>query len=312
MKQSLEERVSAVRRFNRRFAKKIGLLQEGLLESPYSLTEARILFEIGSHPSFTASDLYQSTGIDAGQLSRILSRLEKRALIKKVRSETDGRQRFLHLTTKGTEAFDLINNRANDEIAEMLGVLSEEEQKRLLKAMDAIQDILLKNNKSGKSSQTYILRQHEPGDLGWIVYRHGALYAQEHGWNEKFEALVSRICSEFLSNYNAKKERCWIAEMDGEMVGSVILAKSSEEDVAKLRVFLIEPKARGFGLGTRLVEECIRFARRAGYRKITLRTYSLLTSARRIYEKTGFQIVSEETRNDFGHELTGQTWELIL
>jgi DNA-binding MarR family transcriptional regulator len=221
MKQNLEERISAVRRFNRRYAKKIGLLREGLLESSYSLTEARILFEIGTHPAFTASDLSQSIGIDGGQLSRILSRLEKRALVKKVRSETDGRQRFLHLTAKGTEAFDLINNRADDEIAEMLGVLSEEEQKRLLKAMDAIEDILLKNNKSDKSSQTYILRQHEPGDMGWIVYRHAVLYAQEYGWNEEFEALVSGICSEFLSNYNAKKERCWIAEMDGETVGSV-------------------------------------------------------------------------------------------
>jgi DNA-binding MarR family transcriptional regulator/GNAT superfamily N-acetyltransferase len=309
MKQSLAERISTVRKFNRGFTKKIGLLQEGLLDSPYSLTEARILFEIGSHTDFTASDLSNQIGIDAGHLSRILSRLEKRALIKKVRSETDGRQRFLYLTQKGKEAFELINNRADTEIAQLLEPLSEEEQKQLLTAMREIGSILLTN---GKNSRTFMLRQHEPGDMGWIIYRHGILYSREYGWNEEFEAMVAAICSEFISNYNSKRERCWIAEISGEIVGSVFLAQSEDDEIARLRVLLVEPKARGLGLGTRLVEECIKFARRAGYRKITLWTYSVLESARRIYEKTGFQLVNEQNRHDFSQQLTGQTWELVL
>lgn len=309
MKQSLTERVAAVREFNRGFARRIGLLQEGLLDSPYSLTEARILFEIGSNTDFTASALSDELGLDAGHLSRILSRLEKRGLLRKVRSENDGRQRFLHLTKKGRAAFDLLNDRANGEVERMLGVLSEEEQKLLLQAMRKIEGTLLK---SGENRRTYIVRQHEPGDMGWIVHRHGVLYAREYGWNEEFEALVAKICADFISNYNPKRERCWIAEMDGEIIGSVFLVQGDEKDVAKLRVLLVEPKARGVGLGTRLVEECVKFARRCGYRKITLWTYSALESARRIYDKTGFRIVKEEKRRDFGHRLTGQTWELDL
>lgn len=311
MKKDLSERVSAVRKFNRGFAKRIGLLQEGLLESPYSLTEARILFEIGTHTDFTASHLSKELGLDGGHLSRILARLEKRGLIGKTRSEADGRQRFLRLTAKGKEAFELVNSRASDEVAVMLGALSDEEQKRILKAMEAIENLLLKNN--NESPQTYILRQHEPGDMGWIVYRHGVLYAQEYGWNEEFEALVAQICADFLNNYNPKRERCWIAELDGEIIGSVFLSQSEDKDTAKLRVLLVEPRARGMGIGKRLVEECIKFARRAGYKKITLWTYSVLESAGRIYEKSGFQIVSEEKRNDFGQKaLTSQIWELKL
>jgi DNA-binding MarR family transcriptional regulator/GNAT superfamily N-acetyltransferase len=309
MKDNLEKRISDVRRFNRGFAKKIGLLQFGALNKPYTLTEARILFEIGTHSDFTASDLSNLLGLDAGHLSRILSRLEKLRLIKKIRSENDGRQRFLHLTVEGKEAFDLINSRANDKVAQMLNSLSEEEQKQLLGAMRVIGKLLLKNN---QEKQPFILRQHEPGDMGWIVHRHGVLYAQEYGWNEEFEALVARICAEFISNYNPKRERCWIAEMDAEIIGSVFLTQSDDKYVAKLRVLLVEPRARGLGLGTRLVEECIKFARRTGYRKITLWTYSALESARRIYEKTGFQLAAEEKRNDFGQNLTGQAWELIL
>jgi DNA-binding MarR family transcriptional regulator/GNAT superfamily N-acetyltransferase len=309
MTESLSQRVSAMRRFNRGFAKRIGLLQEGLLESPYSLTEARILYEIGSNTDFTASDLSAAIGIDAGHLSRILSRLEKRELIEKLRSETDGRQRFLRLTQKGKEAFELVNNRADDEIAEILGALSEEQQKRLLKAMGTIESILLKND---KKSPIYVLRPYEAGDMGWIIHRHGILYAQEYGWNEEFEALVAKICAEFISHYNPKKERCWIAEMDGEIVGSVMVVQSDDKNIAQLRVLLVEPKGRGLGLGSRLVQECINFARRAGYGKMTLRTYSALESARRIYEKTGFELVREEKRHDFGHDLTKQIWELIL
>lgn len=310
MKEKLPERVAAVRKFNRGFAKKIGLLQEGLLESPFSLTEARILFEIGTNADFTASHLSKELGLDGGHLSRILARLEKRGLIKKTRSEADGRQRFLRLTPKGKEAFDLVNSRASDEVAAMLDSLSDEEQKRLLKAMEAIENLLLKND---ENPQAYILRQHEPGDMGWITYRHGVLYAQEYGWNEEFEALVAKICADFLTNYNPKRERCWMAEMDGGIIGSVFLTQSEDKDTAKLRVLLVEPRARGMGIGKRLVEECIKFARRVGYRKITLWTYSVLESASRIYEKSGFRVVSEEKRNDFGQRgLTSQIWELEL
>ncbi|MDQ4121856.1 MAG: helix-turn-helix domain-containing GNAT family N-acetyltransferase [Acidobacteriota bacterium] len=310
MKLDFEKRISAVRKFNRGFAKRIGLLQEGLLNSPYTLTEARILFEIGSHIDYTASDLSTELGFDPGHLSRILSRLENNGLLTKVRSETDGRQRFLHLTPKGKEVFQIMNTRADNEVARMLDVLSDEKQEKLLKAMDTIEDILFENN---KEKQPYILRQHEPGDMGWIIYRHGVLYAREYGWDEEFEALVAKICGEFITNYTPKRERCWIAEMDGEIIGSVLLSQSKQShEIAELHVLLVEPKARGMGLGTRLVEECIKFARRTGYRKITLWTYSALESARRIYEKTGFQLIAEEKRHDFGQNLTGQTWEFNL
>jgi DNA-binding MarR family transcriptional regulator/GNAT superfamily N-acetyltransferase len=314
MKESLKERISAARRFNRGFARRIGLFQEGLLESSFSLTEARILFEIGTNTDFTASHLCREMGLDGGHLSRILAKFEKSGLLKKTPSETDARQRFLRLTQKGKEAFDLINSRADADIARLLDPLSEEEQKRVLKAMEVIENLLLKDEKNSSSSrQSYILRQHEPGDMGWIIYRHGVIYAQEYGWNEEFEALVAQICADFLNNYNPKRERCWIAEMDGEIIGSVFLSQGDEADTARLRVLLVEPRARGMGVGKRLVEECIKFARRAGYRRITLWTYSALSAAGRIYEKTGFQIVSEEKRNDFGQEgLTGQVWELEL
>lgn len=310
MEENLPERVFAVRKFNRGFAKKIGLLQEGLLESPYSLTEARILFEIGTNADFTASHLSKELGLDGGHLSRILARLEKRGLIRKTRSEADGRQRFLRLSAKGKEDFDLIDSRASDQVALLLDALSDEEQKRLLKAMGAIENLLLKND---ESPQTYLLRQHEPGDMGWIIYRHGVIYAQEYGWNEEFEAMVAKICADFLTDYNPKRERCWMAEMDGEIIGSVFLSQGDDKETAKLRVLLVEPRARGMGIGKRLVEECIKFARRTGYRKITLRTYSVLESAARIYEKSGFRIVSEEKRDDFGQRgLTAQIWELEL
>ncbi len=274
------------------------------------------MFEIGTNTDFTASHLCRELGLDGGHLSRILAKLEKSGLLKKTPSETDARQRFLRLTQEGKEAFDLINSRADADISRMLDPLSEEEQKRVLKAMEVIENLLLKDRESSASSssrQSYILRQHEPGDMGWIIYRHGVIYAQEYGWNEEFEALVAQICADFLNNYNPKRERCWIAEMDGEIIGSVFLSQGDETETAKLRVLLVEPRARGMGVGKRLVEECIKFARRAGYRRITLRTYSALAAAGRIYEKTGFRIVSEEKRNDFGQDaLTGQVWELEL
>ena len=307
-KDELATRIEAVRRFNRFFTRRIGVLRGGLLHTPYSLTEARILFEISRRDGLTASDLSRELGLDPGYLSRILARLGRRGLIDKVRSETDGRQRLLSLTSEGQDAFSLLDSRSREEVAEMLGEHSEEDQRRLLEAMWTIESVL---TRGFKFSEPFFLRQHEPGDMGWVVHRHGVLYAREYGWDERFEALVARIVADFINNYDPAKERCWIAEMNGERVGCVFVVKASDT-VAKLRLLLVEPTARGLGLGTRLVEECIRFARSRGYETLTLWTNSVLDAARRIYEEQGFELVEEEEHHSFGHDLVGQNWELAL
>jgi DNA-binding MarR family transcriptional regulator/GNAT superfamily N-acetyltransferase len=305
----LEMRIEDVRRFNRFFTRRIGVLREGLLHSPYSLTEARILFEIAHRElALTASDLSRELGLDPGYLSRILAGLEQQGLVEKVRSETDGRRRLLSLTSAGKDAFSLLDTRSREEVGEMLGDLSERNQLRLLEAMRTIEGIL---SKGFKFSEPFILRPHEPGDLGWVVHRHGVLYAQEYGWDERFEALVAQIVADFANNYDPAKERCWIAEIGGGIVGCVFLVRASDT-VAKLRLLLVEPEARGLGLGTRLVEECIRFARSRGYRTLTLWTNSVLDAARYIYEGQGFKLVEEEEHHSFGHDLVGQNWELAL
>jgi DNA-binding MarR family transcriptional regulator/GNAT superfamily N-acetyltransferase len=303
-----EERVAAVRQFNRFFTRQIGVLREGLLHSPFSLTEARILFELGQRADMTASLLCRELGLDAGYLSRLLARLEQQGLLERVRSGADGRQRLLSLTAEGRNAFALLDRRSRAEVGEMLGELSEEEQQRLLKAMQVIEGIL---TRGFKFSEPFILRAHEPGDMGWVTHRHGVLYAQEYGWDERFEALVARVVADFINNYRPERERCWIAEMDGEIVGSVFVVQH-DETVAQLRLLLVEPRARGLGLGTRLVEECIRFARRRGYQKMVLWTNSVLVAARHIYQKAGFKLVAEEAHHSFGHDLVGETWELVL
>lgn len=297
-----------VRRFNRFFTRRIGVLREGLLHTPYSLTEARILLEIAHRDAPTASDLSRELGLDPGYLSRILARLEGQGLIGKVRSEADGRRRLLSLTSAGEDAFSLLDARSREEVTEMLGGLSEGDQGRLLEAMRTIEGVL---DKEFKFSEPFVLRAHEPGDLGWVVHRHGVLYAREFGWDEHFEALVARIVADFVNDWDPTKERCWIAEMNGEAVGCVFVVRGSET-VARLRLLLVEPKARGLGLGTRLVEECIRFARRAGYETLTLWTNSVLGAARRIYEDHGFELVEEQAHHSFGKDLVGQNWELRL
>ena len=304
----LETRIDAVRRFNRFFTRRIGVLREGLLHTPYSLTEARILFEISHRAEVAASDLSRELGLDPGYLSRILARLEQRGLIVKVRSETDARRRLLLLTPQGQDAFSLLDSRSREEVAEMLCELSEADQRRLLEAMQTIGGLL---DKGLKFSEPFFLRQHRPGDMGWVVHRHGVLYAREYGWDERFEALVAQIVADFVNNYDPARERCWIAEMGGEIVGCVFLVRASDT-VAKLRLLLVEPEARGLGLGTRLVEECIRFARQSGYKTLTLWTNSVLSAARHIYEKHGFKLVEEEEHSSFGQDLVGQNWELTL
>ncbi len=302
------QRVEAVRRFNRFYTQRIGVLKHGLLNSPFSLTEARLIYELAARDSPTASDLRRDLGLDAGYLSRMLRGFERRGLIEKRPSASDGRQSLLHLTGLGRKAFAPLNTRASDEIAEMLGGLSEAEQARLVAAMRTIEALL---GARPEDQAPYLLRPPQPGDMGWVIHRHGVLYSEEYGWDETFEALVAVIAGEFIQHFDPKRERCWIAEKDGEIVGSVFLVQKSKT-VAKLRLLLVEPKARGLGLGTRLVSECVRFARQAGYRKVVLWTNSVLLAARRIYIRAGFELVAEEPYHGFGHDLIGETWELKL
>jgi len=302
------QHVEAVRRFNRFYTRQIGVLQEGLLNSQFSLAEARILYELAHRDRSTASELTRELGLDAGYLSRILRGFTQQGLIDRQPSETDGRQNSILLTEQGQMAFAQLNERSRHKIGELLNQLTDGNQNRLVEAMQTIEELL---GTAPESKTPYLLRLHQPGDMGWIVHRHGVLYAQEYGWDEQFEALVASIVAEFIQNYDPKKERCWIAEKDGEIVGSVLLVKKSDS-VAKLRLLLVEPKARGLGIGTRLVKECDRFARQAGYEKIELWTNSVLSAARRIYEAAGYRLVHQEHHYSFGQDLIGETWELIL
>ena len=303
-----DQRVKAMRRFNRFYTKRIGVLHEGLLGSPYSLTEVRVLYELAHRDKPTAAELSKELGVDPGYLSRILRSFQKRGLITKARSEADGRQSHLSLTARGRKAFAPLDRRSHDEIQAMLIDLSATDQHRLVQAMQTIETVL---GSPREPKVPFLLRPHQPGDMGWVIHRHGALYAQEYGWDETFEALVAEIGAKFIREFDPKRERCWIAEREGEIVGSVFLVKKSPT-VAKLRLMYVEPKARGLGIGKRLVEECIRFARHAGYRKITLWTNSVLLAARHIYQKAGFHLVHEERHHSFGHDLIGETWELKL
>jgi DNA-binding MarR family transcriptional regulator/N-acetylglutamate synthase-like GNAT family acetyltransferase len=302
------QRIEAVRRFNRFYTKKIGVLHERLLRSPFPLTEARVIYELAHHEKTTATELSNELGLDAGYLSRLLRSFKKRGLIHKQPSQTDGRQNFLSLTERGQEAFAMLNVRSRSEIGAMLSNFSAVDQNRLVKAMHTIEGLL---GAQPERKVPYLLRPHQPGDMGWVVHRHGVLYAEEYGWDEQFEALVAGIVGKFVQHYNPKRERCWMAEMDGEIVGSVFLVTKSIT-VAQLRLLLVEPKARGLGIGTRLVSECVRFARQVGYRKIVLWTNSVLNAARHIYEEASFRLVDEEPHHSFGHDLIGQTWELKL
>ena len=303
-----DRRVEVVRRFNRFWTRQIGVLREGYLESPFSLTEVRVLFELAHREETSASELGGELGLDAGYLSRLLRGFEKDGLIYKRPSEADGRRSLLGLTERGRETFAPLDARSRSDIGAMLGSLSVAEQERLVGAMRTIEGLL-----RGRSEPegSYLLRPHASGDMGWVVRRHGILYAEEYGWDERFEALVAEIVAKFIQRYDPRLERCWIAERDGENVGCVFLVKQSEE-IAKLRLLLVEPQARGLGIGSRLVEECVRFARRSGYRKITLWTNDVLYAARRIYQGVGFRIVYEKPHHSFGHDLVGQTWELEL
>lgn len=300
--------IAAVRRFNRFYTKHIGVLREGHLDSPFSLAEVRVMYELAHRDGPTAAELARDLALDSGYLSRLLRSLEQRTIIERTRSGSDARQAHLRLTESGRAAFAGLDSRADEEIAALVSRVPREDRGRLTDAMRAIERALAP---TPESKRTFLLRTHQPGDVGWVVYRHGVLYAREYGWDERFEALVAQIVAEFVHSFDARRERCWIAEQDGERVGSVFLVKKSDT-VAKLRLLLVEPTARGLGVGHRLVDECIRFARQARYERITLWTNSVLHAARRIYESAGFHLVNEEPHALFGVDLVGQTWELEL
>lgn len=300
--------VESVRRFNRFYTRQIGVLSERVLKSQFSLAEARILYELAHREKATATGLGVELGLDAGYLSRLLAAFNKRGLISRKPSETDGRQSDISLTEKGRKAFVELNAHSHNEIEALLGRLSPTDQNRLIEAMGVIEGLL---GAQPVRKVPYIIRPHQPGDMGWVTHRHGVLYNEEYGWDEEFEALVAEITAKFIMNFDPKRERCWIAERNGEIAGSVFLVKKTKT-VAQLRLLLVEPSARGMGIGRRLVGECLRFARQTGYGKIILWTNSALIAARHIYEEAGFRLVREEPHHNFGHDLVGQYWELKL
>jgi len=304
---SMGAQVSAVRAFNRFYTRKIGVV-DGLASSPFSLAEARVLYELAHREQSTATEIGKELGLDAGYMSRILRDFERRKFLRREQSKTDEREKCLSLTAKGRRAFAPLDERSNRDVAAMLEELPPTERQLLV---DAVLTVCRLLGDKAEPKTPYLLRQHQPGDMGWIVHRQGILYAEEYGWDGTYEAFAAEIVAQFIKNYDPKRERCWIAEKDGERVGAVFVAKASEE-IARLRLLHVEPETRGLGIGKRLVEECIRFARQAGYQKMTLWTQSILHAARHIYKQAGFQVVSEEQHHTFGKDLTAETWELDL
>jgi DNA-binding MarR family transcriptional regulator/GNAT superfamily N-acetyltransferase len=300
--------IAAVRRFNRFYTRQIGLLRKSYLGSPYSLTEARVLYELAQRKDITAVELAHNLDFDEGYLSRVLARFEKRGLVSRTPSLYDRRQAHLALTAKGRKAFAPLDGRSANQSAAMLDPLRRDDRPRLIDAMRTIETLL---SPDATPPAPYTLRTHRPGDIGWMIHRHGELYEREYGWGPRFEAVVAEIGAKFLREFDAARERCWIAEKDGARVGSVMLVEVSEE-TAQLRLLLVEPEARGLGIAKRLVEECIQFARASGYRKMTLWTHAELEAAQHIYEKAGFQMASETAHEDFGKPAIGRTWELSL
>jgi DNA-binding MarR family transcriptional regulator/GNAT superfamily N-acetyltransferase len=305
---TLARRVAAVREFNRFYTSRIGVLDEGYLSSRFSLTEVRVLYELAHRRSTTASELGHDLAIDAGYLSRILRGFARRGMLARTAAKDDARKSILRLTARGTATVAPLEARARDQIGAMLDDLPGSEQDRLVTSMRTIERGL----RPGPHATPRVgLRSHRPGDMGWVVERHGALYWEEYRWDESFEALVADIVAKFITRLDPKRERCWIAELDGERVGCVFCVRKSKT-VAKLRLLLVEPRARGLGIGARLVDECIRFARAAGYRDLVLWTNDVLVAARKIYESAGFELVESERHRSFGKTLVGQNWRLRL
>src|SRR6201996_2779308 len=301
-------RISAVRAFNRFYTRKLGFLDQHLLKSPFSLSEARVLYELATRENLSAKEIGTGLGLDPGYLSRIVQNFDDNGLITRKPAPSDRRQYQLSLTAKGRQAFAKINRSSHDEIANMLAALAPGDGPRLVDAMTVIERLL---GEPAVSRPPAVLREPRPGDMGWVVQSHGALYASEYGFDASFEGLVAEITAKFLGSFDASRERCWIADTEGVQVGSVFLVRHSD-DVAKLRLLLVDPAGRGQGLGQRLVAECISFARQCGYRKITLWTQSILVAARKIYQQAGFALVATEPHRSFGQSLIGETWEMDL
>lgn len=302
------ERIEAVRRFTRFYTRHLGVLEEGLLQSPFPLAEARLIYEIAHHAETTIAELSTELGLDAGYVSRMIRRLHEEGVVAKNPSASDGRVTLLTLTEAGNTAFAKLNSASRNQVGKMLSDLSDADQQRLVQAMSTVERVL---GAEPEHRVAYILRPHEPGDMGWVVQSHGELYNRKYRWDEQFEGLVAEIVARFIQNFDPKRERCWIAEKDGANVGSVFLVRNAES-VAQLRLLLVTPEARGLGIGKRLVSECTRFARQVGYEKIMLWTNDILHAARHLYENEGYRLVKEEKHHSFGHDLVGQFWEIVL
>lgn len=303
---TVEDRIAAVRRFSRHYTRVIGVLQEGLLQSAFSLTEARVLYELAHRPGLTATTLGRELGVDAGYLSRILAGFAERGLLERRTDAADRRQSTLRLTAAGEAAFAPLDARSRAEIAALLAAMPQPVQHELVAAMSRIETLL-----NAVTPSAWRLRGPQVGDIGWVVERHGALYAAEYGFDARFEALVAQVAGAFLGHNDPARERCWIAERDGARLGSVFLVRTDDE-LAKLRLLLVEPAARGLGIGKQLVAECIGFARASGYKRITLWTNDVLVAARAIYQKAGFRLVSSKAHAMFGPSIVGEDWELVL
>jgi DNA-binding MarR family transcriptional regulator/N-acetylglutamate synthase-like GNAT family acetyltransferase len=308
-----QQTIAAVRRFNRFYTRQIGLLRKTYLDSPYSLGEMRVLYELAHRDLLTASDIGRALDLDAGYLSRLLHNFEKRGLIGRRTSTKDARQSLLALTARGRKLFTPMEERSQRQAGAMLDKLDPAQQARIVAAMTSIETLLAGEAPARSDAKAqYILREPRTGDFGWIVSRHAELYLQEYGWSEPFEGLCAQIVADFVNNFDPKLERCWIAELNGENVGCVMLVKGDQRGVARLRLLLVDPKARGLGLGTRLVDECISFAHAAAYQKVTLWTHSILAAARHIYESRGFTLISSEPRHSWGKDVIAEFWDLDL
>lgn len=306
----MDSSVAAFRGFNRFYTRLIGVLDEQIVESGFSLAEGRALFELGAHPDISASEVASALNIDPGYLSRILRKLEDGGLVDRSTATADARQAVLRLTRKGKSALAELDRRASVQAAGILDKLTPAQRATLVRSIGAIKSVL---GDKVEERAAFILRSHRPGDMGWAVQRHSVLYAQEYGWDVTFEALVAKITADFIDHFNVKRENCWIAERYGESIGCIFLVQHPQEPTtAKLRLLLVEPSARALGLGKALVGECVQFARFAGYKKVTLWTQSILVAAHKIYQKAGFKLILEEPHHSFGKDLIGQTWELNL
>jgi DNA-binding MarR family transcriptional regulator/GNAT superfamily N-acetyltransferase len=296
--------VAAVREFNRFYTKLIGVLEDGLVQTPHTLAEARVLFELAQHDELEVGELRRELALDPGYLSRLLGKLDGAGLTERTRSESDARCQVVRLTRKGKSAFGVLNQHTIDQIDGLITPLSTADRGRLRAAMRTISELL---GEDSKDLRSYVIRDLKPGDLGWVISRNGALYAEQYGWDHTYEELVTCIVGEFVRDRDPKRERAWIAELDGEPVGCVFCVRE-DETTARLRLLLVEPRARGLGIGARLVDEVLDFARHTGYQRIVLWTNDVLSSARRIYQRAGFELVGEDRHTSFGKKLVGQDW----